>query len=60
MHDHEQANEFGIANCWIDRQRLSELGELGATKPVEEWPTLEFQFFSLAELANAVLDETRE
>ncbi|MDJ0918729.1 MAG: HAD-IA family hydrolase [Woeseiaceae bacterium] len=60
MHDHEQANEFGIANCWIDRQRLSESGDWGATKPIEEWPSTDFQFFSLAELARAVLDEVQE
>ncbi len=59
MHDHEPANEFGIANCWIDRQRLSESGDWGATKPVDEWPSVDFQFFSLAELAGAVMEETR-
>ena len=58
-HDHQQANESGIANCWIDRQRLSESGDWGATKPVGEWPQMDFQFFSLAELVSAVMDEAR-
>ena len=31
-HDHAPANRFGLANVWIDRQRLSEGGSSGARR----------------------------
>ncbi|MEM9689635.1 MAG: haloacid dehalogenase type II [Pseudomonadota bacterium] len=57
MHDHQVANRHGISNAWIDRQRLSESGDWGATKALDTWPSFDFQFFSMRELADAVLAE---
>ncbi|HET7410535.1 MAG TPA: haloacid dehalogenase type II, partial [Paracoccaceae bacterium] len=34
FHDHVQARAFGLANAWIDRQRLAEGGGWGATAEV--------------------------
>ena len=53
-HDHAPANRFGLANAWIDRQRLSEGGAWGATRQVETRPSTAFVFFSLGEMAEAV------
>ena len=53
-HDHAPANRFGLANTWIDRQRLSEGGSWGATEKVEATPTTDFIFFSMGEMAEAV------
>ncbi len=53
-HDHAPANRFGLANAWIDRQRLSEGGSWGATEKVETTPTTDFIFFSMDEMAEAV------
>ena len=53
-HDHVPAKRFGLANAWIDRQRLSEGGSWGATERVEEVPATDFIFFSLGEMAEAV------
>ena len=53
-HDHAPANRFGLANAWIDRQRLSEGGSWGATEKVEATPTTDFIFFSMGEMAAAV------
>ncbi|MXX76034.1 MAG: haloacid dehalogenase [Holophagales bacterium] len=53
-HDHVPANRFGLANAWIDRQRLSEGGSWGATDRVETMPTTDFVFFSMGEMAAAV------
>jgi len=53
-HDHVQAKAFGLANVWIDRQRLSQSGSWGATAPVAERPTTDFLFFSMGEMAAAV------
>ena len=57
FHDHEPARAHGLANAWIDRQRLSEGGEWGATAKVEGTPDTEFLYFSMMEMANAVLSE---
>ena len=54
LHDHVQAKTFGLANAWIDRQRLSESGDWGATAPVPERPETDFVFFSMREMADAV------
>lgn len=54
LHDHVQARAFGLANAWIDRQRLSQSGDWGATAPVAERPQADFLFFSMAEMAEAV------
>ncbi|MCY4056550.1 MAG: haloacid dehalogenase type II [Gammaproteobacteria bacterium] len=53
-HDHAPANRFGIANAWIDRQRLSEGGSWGATEPTETIPSTDFVYFSIGEMAEAV------
>lgn len=56
-HDHVPARALGLANCWIDRQRQSQGGAWGATAAVGERPEVDFLFFSLAELAEAVRAE---
>jgi len=56
-HDHVQARRFGLANAWIDRQRLSEGGDWGATATVAERPEMDFVFFSMMEMADAVRAE---
>ncbi len=57
FHDHAPANRFGIANAWIDRQRLSEGGSWGATEPTETIPSTDFIYFSIGEMAEAVAEE---
>ncbi len=57
FHDHVPAKSFGLANTWIDRQRLSESGSWGATAEVEEMPDIDFRFFSMGEMADAVAAE---
>jgi len=54
LHDHRPANRFGLANAWIDRQRLSIGGEKGAVDAPAERPHVRFKFFSMAEMAEAV------
>ena len=64
-HDHVPANRFGLASAWIDRQRLSARGDRtgdgsdnwGATARVATMPRLDFTFFTLGELADAVAAE---
>ena len=53
-HDHVPARKFGLANAWIDRQRLSESGDWGAVARVEQHPDVDFLYFSMAEMADAV------
>ena len=52
-HDHVPARAHGLANAWIDRQRLSEGGRWGATAVVDEHPETDFLFFSLMQMADA-------
>ncbi len=52
FHDHRQARAFGLANAWIDRQRLQEKGDWGATARMETWPDYDFYFNTLAEMAD--------
>ena len=59
-HDHAPANRFGIANAWIDRQRLSKGGGWGATEPMEAVPSTDFVYFSIGELAQAVAAERKK
>jgi 2-haloalkanoic acid dehalogenase type II len=54
FHDHAPAKAAGLDTVWIDRQRLSAGGEWGATVPVDEPPTPDHVFFSMADLARAV------
>lgn len=56
-HDHAPAKRFGLANAWIDRQRLSEGGSWGATEKVDTIPETDFKFFSMDEMAKAVENE---
>ncbi len=58
FHDHVPAKKFGLANAWIDRRRLSESGDWGATAKVDERPDIDFLFFSMAEMAEAVRSES--
>ena len=51
-HDHVPAKRLGLANAWIDRQRLSEGGSWGATERVEKIPTTDFVFFSMGAMAS--------
>ena len=51
-HDHVQAEAAGIARCWINRRGDTGKGS-GATKPVEKMPAVDFQFPSMAALAEA-------
>ena len=53
-HDHVPARACGLANAWIDRQRLSENGNRGATAAPDRRPEVDYRFFSMAELAAAV------
>lgn len=52
-HDHVPARRAGLANAWIDRQRLSDGGQWGATAQVPEQPTTDFIYFSMMEMADA-------
>ncbi len=54
-HDHVPARAKGFANVWIDRQRLSQGGHWGATAEVGERPDVDHIFFSMGEMAAAVL-----
>lgn len=54
FHDHAPAKACGLDTVWIDRQRLSQGGSWGATKPVETRPQPDWSFFTLGELADAV------
>ena len=58
FHDHAPAKTFGLANVWIDRQRLSEGGSWGATAKLESRPETDFVFFTMREMADAVRKET--
>ena len=53
-HDHVPAKAIGLANAWIDRPRLSEGGQWGATAEVKNRPETDFLFFTLMEMATAV------
>ena len=54
FHDHVQARAFGLANAWIDRQRLAEGGGWGATAEVAERPQVDFRFPTLAAMADTL------
>ncbi len=57
FHDHAQANAFGLANTWIDRQRLNHSENWGATAKLDKRPTFDFYFNTMMEMAEAVLAE---
>jgi len=58
FHDHAPANKFGLANAWIDRRRLSESGTWGAIAKVDQRPNIDFMFFSMGDMADAVRNES--
>jgi 2-haloalkanoic acid dehalogenase type II len=51
FHDHQQANAFDLASCWIHR-RHDQQG-FGATMDPGEMPRIDFRFTGMAELARA-------
>jgi 2-haloacid dehalogenase len=51
FHDHQPANEFGLASCWIHRRHGKE--GFGATMDPGAMPRCEFRFASLAEFVEA-------
>jgi 2-haloacid dehalogenase len=51
-HDHAPAERAGIARCWINRRGDQGKGS-GATKAVAEMPKLDFEFPTLATMADA-------
>ena len=53
-HDHAPANSLGLATAWIDRQRLSQSDNWGATARLEDRPDTDYLFFSMQEMADAV------
>lgn len=55
FHDHVPAIAAGLSTAWIDRQRLSQGGDWGATAVVDARPSPDYTFFSMAELAKAAL-----
>ena len=56
FHDHVPARDFGLANCWIDRQGLSQGGDWGATARVEKRPEVDFLFPNMGAMAAAVVE----
>lgn len=57
FHDHVPARKIGLANAWIDRQRLSKGGDWGATAKLDAVPETDFVFFTMGEMADAVRRE---
>jgi putative hydrolase of the HAD superfamily len=51
FHDHAAANKYGLASCWINRRHGRQ--GFGATINPGKAPKLNFQFTSMAELAEA-------
>ncbi len=58
FHDHVPARDLGLTTAWIDRQRLSEGGNWGATARVEAPHQPDQVFFSMAEFADAALSQS--
>ena len=51
FHDHQPANGFGLASCWIHRRHAAR--GFGATMNPGTMPRIDFRFTSMAELAEA-------
>jgi 2-haloalkanoic acid dehalogenase type II len=51
FHDHQPANEIGLASCWINRQHAR--AGFGATQSPATMPRYDFSFNSMGELAEA-------
>ncbi len=58
FHDHQPANQVGLASAWIDR-RAGKPGS-GATMPTRGLPNYDFRFTSMAEMAKAHQESLRE
>ncbi len=58
FHDHQPANQVGLASAWIDR-RAGKPGT-GATMPTSRLPNYDFRFTSMAEMAKAHMDSLRK
>ena len=56
FHDHQPANRHGLANCWIYRRHDKE--GFGATMNPGDMPSYDFQFTSMAEMAEVHKNET--
>jgi len=54
FHDHAPAKAAGLDTVWIDRQRLSDGGEWGATRKLDHQPQPDHVFFDLADLVEVV------
>ena len=51
FHDHQSANDYKLANCWIHRRHEQE--GFGATMNPGQMPSYDFRFTSMAEMADA-------
>ncbi|SIT43950.1 2-haloalkanoic acid dehalogenase, type II [Paraburkholderia ribeironis] len=51
FHDHQPANEFGLASCWIYRRHAKQ--GFGATMNPGSPPKIDFRFNSMADLVKA-------
>jgi 2-haloacid dehalogenase len=58
FHDHAPAEHLGLARCWINRRADKATGS-GATKPVAHMPKLNFEFPTLAAMAEAHMASMR-
>lgn len=54
FHDHQPANEFGLASCWIYRRHAKQ--GFGATMDPGSQPKFDFRFNSMADLVKAHQD----
>lgn len=57
FHDHQPANKYGLASCWIYRRH--EQKGFGATMNPGDMPKYDFRFTSMAELAQAHQENLR-
>lgn len=58
FHDHVPAIDCGLATAWIDRRRLSQGGDWGATPEVRERPATDYTFVSMEDMANHISAST--
>lgn len=59
FHDHVPAKRAGLDCAWIDRQALSKGGNWGATARVENRPDVDFLYFTMGEMADAVAADAK-
>lgn len=60
FHDHVPAKRAGLDCAWIDRQGLSRGGDWGATARVENRPEVDFLYFTIGEMVDAVAAEANK